>query len=122
MITQRVEKHRIKPSDKYFAMLDHFCLLSKNLYNHANYILRQAFLNNHKTVSYGDMDKILKADDEYPDYRAMPTAQCAQQVLGCWKRTGNHFSALSGTGQRTKTNIRGGRSFQNIKRKTAGIS
>lgn len=31
-------------------------------YNHASYILRYAFLNNHKTVPYGDMDKIMKAD------------------------------------------------------------
>lgn len=40
MTVQRVEKHKIKPSDKYYAMLDSFCFLSKNLYNHANYILR----------------------------------------------------------------------------------
>ena len=91
MIVQRVEKHRIKPSDKYFAMLDHFCLLSKNLYNHANYILRQAFLDNHKIIPYGDMDKILKADDEYPDYRAMPTAQCARQVLRLLEKNWKSF-------------------------------
>lgn len=81
MTVQRVEKHKIKPSNKYYAMLDNFCFLSKNLYNHANYILRQEFINGHKAVPYRDLDKILKSDEGYPDYRAMPTAQSAQQVL-----------------------------------------
>ncbi len=81
MTVQRVEKHKIKPSNKYYVMLDNFCFLSKNLYNHANYILRQEFINGHKAVPYRDLDKILKSDEGYPDYRAMPTAQSAQQVL-----------------------------------------
>ena len=81
MDIQRVEKHIIKPSNKYYAMLDNFCFLSKNLYNHANYVLRQEFINNGRTVPYGDLDKMLKADGEHPDYRTMPTAQSAQQVL-----------------------------------------
>ena len=91
MIVQRVEKHIIKPSDQYYAMLDQFCFLSKNLYNHANFILRHAFLKNHKAVSYGDMDKIRKADEEYPDYRAMPTAQSAQQVLRLLEKNWKSF-------------------------------
>lgn len=72
-------------------MLDNFCFLSKNLYNHANYILRHAFIENHKTVTYGDMDKLLKADEEYPDYRAMPTAQSAQQVLRLLEKNWKSF-------------------------------
>lgn len=91
MLVQRVEKHMIKPSNTYYALLDHFCFLSKNLYNHANYILRHAFINNHKAVPYGVMDKILKADGEYPDYRAMPTAQSAQQVLRLLEKNWKSF-------------------------------
>lgn len=91
MLVQRVEKHMIKPSNKYYALLDHFCFLSKNLYNHANYILRHAFINDHKAVSYGVMDKILKADTEYPDYRAMPSAQSAQQVLRLLEKNWKSF-------------------------------
>lgn len=81
MEVQRVEKHIIKPSNEYYKMLDNFCFLAKNLYNHANFIMRNEFILNNKVISSGDMDKILKVDKEYPDYRAMPTAQSAQQVL-----------------------------------------
>lgn len=52
MIVQRVEKHIIKPSDTCCAMLDYFCFLFKNLYNYANYILRQAFINSNKAVLF----------------------------------------------------------------------
>ena len=36
MIVQRVEKHII--------MLDNFCFLARNLYNHANFIVRNEFI------------------------------------------------------------------------------
>jgi len=48
MKTQRVEKQMIKPTNEYFPMLDQFCFLSKNLYNHANYIVRQSFVKDNK--------------------------------------------------------------------------
>ena len=81
MIHTRVEKYKIKKSDKYFPMLIDFCTKSKLLYNHANYIVRHEFIDNEKWVRYAELDKILKADKEYPDYRNMPTAQSAQQIL-----------------------------------------
>lgn len=69
MLVQRVEKHIIKPSNIHYTMLDKFCFLSKNLYNHVNYILRQEFINNRRTIPYGDLDKILKADAVHTDYK-----------------------------------------------------
>ena len=77
----RTEKHIIKSSDNYFSLILSFCKLSKNLYNHANYLVRQEFMQNKKLLKYGDLDKLLKADAEYPDYQNMPTAQSAQQIL-----------------------------------------
>lgn len=91
MIVQRVEKHILKPSNSYYAMFDHFCFLSQNLYNHANYILRQEFTGSGKAVPYGDLDKLLKADTEYPDYREMPTAQSAQQILRLLEKNWKSF-------------------------------
>ena len=41
MIVNRVEKHIIKDNNCYFDMLIEFCHNAKNLYNHANYIVRQ---------------------------------------------------------------------------------
>ena len=44
MIVQRVKKHIIKENHKYYKMLDDFCFKSKNLYNLANYQVRQCFI------------------------------------------------------------------------------
>lgn len=77
----RAEKHIIKSSDNHFSLILSFCKQSKNLYNHANYLIRQEFTQNKKLLKYGDLDKILKVDTEYPDYQNMPTAQSAQQIL-----------------------------------------
>ena len=58
-----------------------FAHKSKNLYNHANFLVRNEFVKNNKWLRYGEMDKILKADLEFDDYKQMPTAQSAQQTL-----------------------------------------
>ena len=81
IIQTRVEKHIIKSSDKYFSVLIDFCHKAKNLYNHANYLVRQTFTTDKKWIRYAELDKLLKADEEYPDYQNMPTAQSAQQIL-----------------------------------------
>lgn len=81
MIIQRVEKHKIKQSNTYYPLIDRFCFNAKNLYNHANYLIRQEFVSNGNWLRYADLDKTLKTDIEYPDYKNMPTAQSAQQLL-----------------------------------------
>jgi putative transposase len=80
-VIQRVEKHIIKPSHPLYSLILGFCKASKDLYNHANYIVRQNFVESSLWVRYKDLDKQLKNDKEYPDYRNMPTAQSAQQCL-----------------------------------------
>ena len=94
-MTERVERHILDTSNPSFSLLDSFCFLSKNLYNHANYLIRREFIQNGKWLSYSAIDKILKTDTDYPDYRAMPTAQSAQQTLRLleknWK---SFFSAI----------------------------
>jgi len=81
VLVRRVEKHIIKENNEYFDMLIEFCYKSKNLYNHANYIIRQEFIFNHKWIRYDELNTLLKVDTEYPDYKEMPTAQSAQQTL-----------------------------------------
>lgn len=78
---QQVEKYVIKKSHPYYNMFCEFTHLSKNLYNHANYLVRKEFVETKKWLRYQDLDRLLKADLEFPDYRNMPTAQSAQQVL-----------------------------------------
>lgn len=77
----RVEKHIIKSNNKYYDLLDEFCFKSKNLYNYANYIIRQEFVNNGKWIRYNDLDKLLKQEGNNFDYRNMPSSATSQQCL-----------------------------------------
>lgn len=81
MIVERVEQIHISSSNANFGLILNFCIKSKNLYNHANYLIRQEFINNGKYIRYQDLDKLLKQDTEYLDYKNMPCAQSAQQTL-----------------------------------------
>jgi putative transposase len=91
MIIQKVEKHKIKQSNIYYPLIDSFCFNTKNLYNHANYLIRQEFVSNGNWLRYADLDKTLKADIEHPDYKNMPTAQSAQQLLRLLDRNWKAF-------------------------------
>ena len=81
MIVQQVEKHVIKKSHPYYNMFCEYTHLAKNLYNHANYLVRNEFVETGKWLRSQTLDKILREDLEFPDYRNMPAAQSAQQVL-----------------------------------------
>ena len=89
----RVEKHLIRPSSPWFPMIAGFCHLAKNLYNHANYIVRNGFIKDNYWTRYEELDDILKKDLRYPDYKAMPTAQSAQQVLRLLDKNWKSFFA-----------------------------
>lgn len=88
---QRVEKHIIKKNNPYYELICDFTHKSKNLYNHANFLVRQEFINNDKWLKYNELDKILKKDLEFDDYRKMPTAQSAQQVLRLLEKNWKSF-------------------------------
>ena len=55
--------------------------LSNNLYNHANFLVRNEFVNTGRWLRYQKLDRILKQDVDYPDYTNMMAAQSAQQIL-----------------------------------------
>ena len=52
-----VEQHQIKRSHKFFKECDSLCFDSKNLYNYANYIIRQEFINNANYINKFEMQK-----------------------------------------------------------------
>jgi len=74
-----VEKHIIKNSNKLYPILDDLCFKSKNLYNKANYIIRQEFINNKRYLNYFILQKMLQNTNN-EDYRSLP-ATCSQQTL-----------------------------------------
>lgn len=93
MIVARVEKHRIKQNNEYYPVFCDFCHKSKNLYNHANFLVREEFIKNNRWIRYGELDKLLKADFEFDDYKQMPTAQSAQQTLRLLEKDWKSFFA-----------------------------
>ena len=91
MITTRVETHLIRKTHPYFDMLSGFAHLSKNLYNHANYLVRKEFVETGKWLRYQELNKLLRQDTDYLDYTNMPTAQTAQQILMLLDRNWKSF-------------------------------
>ena len=68
----RTEQIWLKPND----VISNLCHLSKNLWNQANYIVKNA--EEGKWVRYGDLNKILK--EESDNYKSLPI-QTSQQIL-----------------------------------------
>lgn len=87
---QRVERHIVMNSE-IFQILTYY---SKNLYNYANYLIRQHFFDTGEMLNEFDLSLKLARENQV-DYRAMPTAQSAQQTIKLlfknWKST---FRAL----------------------------
>ena len=90
-ITKRVEKHRINKGHPYYKMLDDFCFKSKNLYNFANYQIRQQFIKDNKFLNYCNLDKLLKTKDMDFDYRNMCSAVASQQLLKLLEKNWKSF-------------------------------
>lgn len=79
------EQHVIKHNDPRYAIIDAAAFASKNLYNAANYEIRQAYIFEGCYLSYNEIDKRMQSHEAY---RALP-AKAAQQVLRqldqCWQ-------------------------------------
>lgn len=74
---QLVEQHIIGKNDPRFELIDSAAFLSKNLYNAANYAVRQVFIFEQRYISFNQMDKLMKHS---PDYCALPR-KVSQWVL-----------------------------------------
>jgi putative transposase len=74
---QLVEQHIISRTDPRYAVIDAAAFASKNLYNAANYELRQAFIQTGRFIPYNRLDKLMQSHEAY---RTLP-AKVAQWVL-----------------------------------------
>jgi transposase len=72
-----VEKHIIDKNHKYFKEIDELSFFSKNLYNYANYVIRQEFIKNGNYLNYNAVQKLLQSHETY---KALP-AKVSQQIL-----------------------------------------
>jgi len=64
---QLAEQHIIRRDDKRFAALDQACFYAKNIYNAANYELRQTLFAERRRLSYTEQEKHFKQKDLLPD-------------------------------------------------------
>src|SRR6266568_948540 len=74
---QLVEQHCIDKRDPRYSVIDEAAFKSKNLYNAANYEIRQAFIQAGKYLNYHEMDRRMQSHEAY---KALP-AKVSQQVL-----------------------------------------
>jgi len=108
-----VESHIVKSTTE----LDELTFKCKNLYNKANYIIRNEFINNGNYISKFDMFTLAK---ELGEYKVLPV-RIGRGVLrtldGNWK---SFFSAI----KKWKTNksyLKGSRICQNIYQKMVNL-
>jgi putative transposase len=80
-----VEQHRIDRHDPRWATIDVAAFASKNLYNAALYLTRQAYIADHTILSYGELDKLLQPTDEYCVLPAKVAQWILKQVCLAWK-------------------------------------
>ena len=91
MKVQRCEQIIIKKNHPKFKIIDEMCFNSKNLYNEANYVIRQEFIENGNYISYYDMNKEFKTHENYKLTFSQP-ANCTLRLLDKnWK---SYFKAI----------------------------
>ncbi len=82
---QRTEQHKIKMNSPFGLFIDEYCFKSKNLYNYANYIIRQEFINNGNWIQYNKLFELVKDSEPYKDIGSN-TGQGTLRILDkAWK-------------------------------------
>lgn len=76
----RCDQIIIRKNHPKFKVIDQQCLHSKNLYNEANYVIRQKFIEEGKYVSYKEMNVKFKTRDNYKLTFSQP-ANCTLRLL-----------------------------------------
>lgn len=81
----RTEQHIIRNKDPSWKIIDQLSFKSKNLYNYANYLIRQEFINNNKWIQYNELFKLIKESDAYKDIGSNVGQQTLKVLDKAWK-------------------------------------
>lgn len=65
MIVNQVEQIVIRKTHPKFKEIDQQCFHSKNLYNEANYTIRQKFIKDSEYIPYKEMNYNFKTHENY---------------------------------------------------------
>jgi putative transposase len=82
---QLAERHIIKSTEHRFAPIDKLAFESKNLYNAANYVIRQSFLYGWGCINYNEMNRLMKSHQAYKDLPAKVSQQILMILDKNWK-------------------------------------
>lgn len=83
----------IKENNKNFKFLVSLCKKSKSIYNYANYLLRQEFINENNFIGYSNLDKLVRKNN-LELYSSIPnnsTQQVLMNLVNSWK---SYFSCI----------------------------
>ncbi|MGB3265576.1 MAG: transposase [Microcoleus sp.] len=82
---QLAERHIIKSTDNRFVKIDELAFKSKNLYNAANYLIRQSFVYGWGYINYNEMNRLMKSHQAYKELPAKVSQQTLMILDKNWK-------------------------------------
>jgi putative transposase len=82
---QLVERHVIAKSDPRYALIDEAAFKSKNLYNAANYEIRQSYIHEGTYLNYHKMYRRMQTHEAYRALPAKVSQQILQQLANAWE-------------------------------------
>lgn len=85
MLVTRVEQHVIRRTHPIWSVVDQNCFYSKNLYNYANYIIRQEFIDNKKWIRYSELDHMIHDSEPYKELKSQPAQSTLSALDKAWK-------------------------------------
>lgn len=81
----RTERHIIKKAHIMWKACDELCFKSKNLYNYANYIQRQRFINGEKILKYVELSKLLNTHESFTELGSNSSQMTLKLLDKAWK-------------------------------------
>lgn len=85
MKVSRTERHVINKNHTMWKSCDNLCFKSKNLYNYANYIMRQSFINKEGIIKYYDLTFQLKHSEPFKDLGSNSSQHVLKMLCKDWK-------------------------------------
>ncbi len=117
---QLVEQHIIRRDDERFVVIDQACFHAKNIYNAANYELRQTYFAESRRISYVEQEKHFKQKDLLPD-QVLPM-KVVQQVLRGLHQDWDNFAVARAEHKAHPDKFSGCPRLPHYKHKTCGRS
>ena len=85
MKVNRAEQQFIRKNHPLYEIVDRHCFYSKNVYNQANYLTRQAFIKENKILSPYDIQTLMQGMDCYKECGSQAAQKTIQLVSKNWK-------------------------------------